>query len=317
MLKTYFINSIRQTKQNRVECLYKEVLYPRKIHYATMEITMQRSKNHFSKSLLFDAYFVLFGKHDTRANVMQVFQQSDLKSAYRDAVRASHPDLNPGMNTELINAKFRKVTAAYELLNDFLAARETTRVTASQFGPSTVYKQATTNASPPPPHRNTNSAKIHREPIRPKNQNHHYYDGLMPTIGLKIGLFLYYSKKVSFEDLTESLVWQRNMRPPIGELAVQWKWLHKHFVSVILGNVETSGQFGERAVKMGLLKETQVNVLLRQQSFMQKPLGHFFIANRILTPQDIKESLAVMNMHNRVFTDERLSREQTLLKHKK
>lgn len=278
---------------------------------------MQRSKNHFSKSVLFDAYFVLFGKHDIRANVMQVFQQSDLKAAYRDAVRASHPDLNHGISTELMNAKFRKVTAAYELLNDFLAARETTRISTEQFAATTANKQSSTHW----PHQNSprkkTSANAPPESIRPKNQKHHYYDGLMPTIGLKFGLFLYYSKKISFEDLTESLVWQRNMRPPLGELAIQWKWLHKHFVAVILSNVETCGQFGERAVKMGLLKEAQVKVLLRHQSLLQKPLGHFFIVNRILTSHDIKESLAVMNVHNRVFADERYSREQLLLKYKR
>lgn len=277
---------------------------------------MQRSKNHFSKSLLFDAYFVLFGKHDIRANVMQTFQQSDLKAAYRDAVRASHPDLNRGMNTETINAKFRKVTAAYELLNDFLIAREATRASTARFGAISTNTQTTTHWPQYTPQKNKQRAATHQEPIRPKNQSHHYYDGLMPTIGLKTGLFLYYSKKVSFEDLTESLVWQRNMRPPIGELAVQWKWLHNHFVSVILSNVETCGQFGERAIKMGLLKEAQVKVLLRHQSLLQKPLGHYFVVNRILTSRDIKESLAIMNVHNRVFADERYSREQILLKYK-
>lgn len=276
---------------------------------------MQRSRNHFSKSLLFDAYFELFGKHDTRADVMQIFKQSDLKAAYRNAVRASHPDLNPWMNTELINARFRKVTAAYELLNDYLIARETTKVSAARFSTAPVNKQASTNWHQKTPHINVNTTFRQREPIRPKNQDHHYYDGLMPTIGLKTGLFLYYSKKVSFEDLTESLVWQRNMRPPLGELAVQWKWLHSHFVSVILSNVETCGQFGERAVKMGLLKEAQVKVLLRHQSLLQKPLGHYFIVNRILTAKDIKESLTVMNVHNKVFADERYRREQLLLKY--
>lgn len=277
---------------------------------------MQRSKNHFSKSLLFDAYFTLFGKHDTRANVMQVFQHSDLKAAYRDAVRASHPDLNPGMNAEFINAKFRKVTAAYELLSDFLTARETSRGSAERFSATATDKQTATHWPKQSSQRNIYRTRTPHKPVRPKNPNHHFYDGLMPTIGLKIGLFLYYSKKVSFEDLTESLVWQRNMRPPIGELAVQWKWLHKHFVSVILSNVDTCGQFGERAVKMGLLKEAQVKVLLRHQSFMQKPLGHYFIVNRILTTHDIKESLAVMQVHNRVFAEERYSREQMLLKYK-
>lgn len=275
---------------------------------------MQHSKNHFSKSLLFDAYFTLFGKHDTRAHIIQVFQQSDLKAAFRDAVRASHPDLNPGINS---NAMFRKVTAAYELLNEFLIARENTQTAnnKSSFGAATI--QTSPQYPQSQPLKKKYNTNLKREPIRAKKQDHHYYDGLMPTIGLKTGLFLYYSKKVSFEDLTESLVWQRNMRPPIGELAVQWKWLHEHFVSVILSNVETPGQFGERAVKMGLLKQEQIKVLLRHQSLLQRPLGHFFIANRILTPNDLKETLAVMNVHNRVFSEERYRREQILLKYNK
>jgi hypothetical protein len=277
---------------------------------------MQHSKNHFSKSLLFDAYFVLFGKHDTRANVMQVFQQSDLKAAYRDAVRATHPDLNHGMNAELLTARFRNVTAAYELLNDYLAARESTRISSERFGATVSSRQASTQWPQRTVYRNRSSVHFEQhEPMRLRNPNHHFYDGLMPTIGLKIGLFLYYIKKISYEDLTESLVWQRNMRPPIGELAVQWKWLHQNFVSVILSNVETCGQFGERAVKMGLLKESQVKLLLRHQSLMQKPLGHFFISNRILTAHDIKESVSVMMVHNRVFTDERFIRNQLLLKY--
>lgn len=278
---------------------------------------MQRSKNHFSRSALFDAYYILFGKHDTRADVIQVIQQSDLKAAYRDAVRATHPDVNHGVNSEVLTTKFRKVIAAYDLLNDYLAARETTRVSQERYGAGANRAPASTTWPCQTVQRGKNRIRPAHEPLRKKDPTHHFYDGLMPTIGLKTGLFLYYSKKISFENLTEALVWQRSMRPPIGELAVQWKWLHEYFVSVILSNVETSGQFGERAVKMGLLKESQVKMLLRQQSFMQKPLGHYFIKNKILTPQDIKESLAVMNVHNRVFQEERSSREQLLLKYKK
>lgn len=278
---------------------------------------MQRSKHHFSRSALFDAYYILFGKHDTRADVIQTFQQGDLKAAYRNAVRATHPDVNHGVDSGILTARFRKVIAAYDLLNDYLAARETTRVSQERFSTTAPSAPVSTSWSWRSAQQKNSRPRPAYEPLRQKDPNHRFYDGLMPTIGLKIGLFLYYSKKISFENLTEALVWQRNLRPPIGELAVQWKWLHEHFVSVILGNVETCGQFGERAVKMGLLKEAQVKLLLRQQALMQKPLGHYFIKNRILTPQIIKESLAVMNLHNQVFHDERSLREQLLLKYQK
>jgi hypothetical protein len=135
----------------------------------------------------------------------------------------------------------------------------------------------------------------------------------MPTIALKTGLFLYYSGKISYEQMIEALAWQRNMRPPIGELAVQWNWLHKSFIEIVLKDVARGGQFGERAVSMGLLKESQVKVLLRHQLFMQKPVGHYFVTNKILTDAEIKESLLIMSIHNKLFAEERQAREQRLL----
>jgi hypothetical protein len=161
------------------------------------------------------------------------------------------------------------------------------------------------------------SSRIYREREssykKPKDQSHRYYEGLMPTIALKTGLFLYYSGKISYEQLIEALAWQRTMRPPIGELAVQWNWLHKSFIEIVLKDVARGGQFGERAVSMGLLKESQVKVLLRHQLFMQKPVGHYFVTNKILTSAEIKESLLIMSIHNKLFAEERQAREQRLL----
>lgn len=276
---------------------------------------MHRSKNHFSKSLLFDAYILLFGRSGNSANAIQTFQYADLKAAYRNAVKATHPDSIHRTHNQLTNSKFRKVTEAYTLLSDFLLARETAQVSAEQYSEQVNSRHTTPHWSQKPAHVNNYSTKKYRENAAPKPRSihHRYFDGLMPTIALKTGLFLYYSGKISYEDLIQSLVWQRNMRPPIGELAVQWKWLHEYFVSVILGDVDTGGQFGERAVKMGLLKEAQVKVLLRHQLFMQKPLGHYFIINKILTNKEIKESMMVMSIHNKLFADERHAREQRVL----
>ncbi len=274
----------------------------------------QHPTYHFSKSLLFDAYLLLFGKTGNSAEALQTFRQLELKNAYRVAVKATHPDSHHAIHNELLNAKFRKVTEAYNLLNDFLAARDTAQVSAEQFSEriSAPVKPRWTPRQDAPQNSTT---RMYRQTVtkKPREKAHRYYEGLMPTISLKTGLFLYYSGKISYEQMIEALVWQRNMRPPLGELAIQWKWLHGSFVDIILKDVGRGGQFGERAVTMGLLKESQVKVLLRHQAFMQKPLGHYFVVQKILTAQEVKESLLIMSIHNKLFADERLARAQRLI----
>jgi len=275
-----------------------------------------KKKFHFSKSQLFDAYRLLFGKCENSAQAIQVFSAAELKVAHRAAAKATHPDLNHALHNELLNADFRKVTEAYNLLNDFLLARDSAQVSAEHFNQQ-ISKHKKPQWAPKTHTYRPSSTRIYREREsgfkKPKEQSHRYYEGLMPTIALKTGLFLYYSGKISYEQMIEALSWQRTMRPPIGELAVQWNWLHKSFIEIVLKDVARGGQFGERAVSMGLLKESQVKVLLRHQLFMQKPVGHYFVTNRILTSEEIKESLLIMSIHNKLFAEERQAREQRLL----
>lgn len=275
-----------------------------------------KKKFHFSKSQLFDAYRLLFGRCDNATKLIQVFSATELKAAHRVAAKATHPDLNHALHNELLNANFRKVTEAYNLLNDFLLARDSAQVSADHFNEQ-ISKHKTPQWSPKTNSYRSSATRTYREREtfykKPKEQSHRYYEGLMPTISLKTGLFLYYSGKISYEQMIEALVWQRNMRPPIGELAAQWNWLHKSFIEIVLKDVARGGQFGERAVSMGLLKESQVKVLLRHQLFMQKPVGQYFVTNRILTSEDIKESLLIMSIHNKLFAEERQAREQRLL----
>ncbi|MDU0460951.1 MAG: hypothetical protein RW306_19650 [Geobacteraceae bacterium] len=275
-----------------------------------------KKKFHFSKSLLFDAHRLLFGKCDNAAHAIQVFSAAELKTAHRIAAKATHPDLNHALHNELLNTNFRKVTEAYNLLNDFLLARDSAQVSAEHFNEQ-ICKHKKPQWAPKTHTYRPAATRMYREresfSKKPKVESHRYYEGMMPTIALKTGLFLYYSGKISYEQMIEALVWQRNMRPPIGELAAHWNWLHKSFIDIILKEVSRGGQFGERAVSMGLLKESQVKVLLRHQLFMQKPVGSYFVSNKILTREELKESLLVMSIHNKLFAEERKAREQRLL----
>jgi len=46
---------------------------------------------------------------------------------------------------------------------------------------------------------------------------------------------------------------------------------------------------------------------------MQKPVGSYFVTNKILTREELKESLLIMSIHNKLFAEERREREQRLL----
>ena len=48
----------------------------------------------------------------------------DIKKAYRQKARDTHPDKNPGVDPEEASNKFREVAAAYEVLSDAIARRD-------------------------------------------------------------------------------------------------------------------------------------------------------------------------------------------------
>jgi hypothetical protein len=227
---------------------------------------------------------ILFGPGvDVTREFLHYLQPEGVRHAYRNRARECHPDSggrygNPDKRTEL----FRRSVEAYELLNDFLQNRKPTNPLRS----TSSYKS-------------TRPQPVRRPQIKVERAaNEKYYSGPLPALCLKLGLYLYYSGAVSYQALVRSLLWQRSQRPPLGEFACSWGWIDKEAVPVILSATHLVGPFGERAVKLGLLSESQLNILVLHQRFIQQPIGRYFVKNSLLTESELLRHLRELARHN-------------------
>jgi hypothetical protein len=195
---------------------------------------------------------------------------------------------------------FRRLNVAYELLCAFVRDRDLKgpsyraqyRAPASPHAASQENRPKQQGAE-----RIFKPRPFHAKPAR--NPEDVYYEGPLPTFRLKLGLFLYYKGIVPYSAVVKALIWQRDMRPPIGQLAVAWGWLEPHFISVIRSATEIQGSFGERAVKLGLLSDAQMGVLLLHQKMMQAHIGRYFVGKGYVTEWELNKHLREMHQFNK------------------
>lgn len=236
---------------------------------------------------LVDACRLLFGAHIcVDRNFLQYMQPDSLRRAYRCRAREFHPDVSPATGDQARrNELFRRSVEAYELLSVYLQQRQV--------------------AVTPPRPKPQRFARPNQHKERAINER--YYSGHFPTVELKIGLFLYYRGHVSYQALVRSLLWQRNQRPPLGELACKWGWLREEAIPVILKATFIPGLFGERAVKLGFLKEQQLKVLLFHQRSLHQPIGQYFVTNGFISEDLLRLSLRECAIHNEKVKQNRRS----------
>ena len=258
---------------------------------------MAECSHHLPYGELVSACNLLFGKGQVTS--IPLLQVNEIKRAYRRAVKQVHPDVTLDRSA----ASFRRVTEAYELLLKHAEARRIAQQKPKEAQPRTrPPKEAPPQPSTARP-RPRKAAQVLKCPKRTM------YSGPMPTIPLRIGLYLYYTGKIPYEALVQALVWQQAMRPPLGALALKAKLLNATEVQRILESKTVSGQFGERAIKLGFLAEFQVVQLLRLQRSLQKPLGSYFITNKLLTTYQLSTAARDMEQHNQQILRERHDRQ--------
>lgn len=249
------------------------------------------------ESILIDACRTLFGPQiDIGREFLQYLQPEGIKSAYRSRARECHPDSYPGEGdiverTEL----FRRSVEAYQLLIGFVRDRS---IAPPISGP--------TRRQPTPPPRATRRPRPFRT-LPPRARGERYYDGPMPPLELKMGLFLYFRGVVSYQAVVRALLWQREMRPSIGDLACSWGWMTPDIVDYVLSASHIPGQFGSRAIKLGLLDEKRLTVLLFHQRSLQKPIGRYFVEEeRLLDERQLVRLMQERIIHNRDVRADRI-----------
>lgn len=239
---------------------------------------------------LIDACRILFPSAEVDREFLSYVQLDGLKNAYRHRVWECHPDAcgSDSHDTRRQTELFRRSVEAYRLLSEYLKKRK----------PVLPLRQAQAVFGVSP-----------RIQVSARAAGEQYYDGPLPSIELKIGLFLYYSGTISYQALVRALLWQRSQRPPIGDLAVKWGWLSEEDVVMVLHATHIVGSFGERAVNLGLMTASQLNILLIHQRTMQQPIGKYLVSHSLMSELSLQHHLRQLARHNRLVQEERSDRE--------
>jgi hypothetical protein len=219
----------------------------------------------------------------------------NVKKSFRELAKRHHPDcyVEPSGATA-DTGLFRKANQAYQLLCTYIRERDLIAASRQQ-GRGTESPQGN-RIKPQPTERVFRRRPRNVKPMR--NPDDVYYHGPLPTFRLKLGLFLYYNGVVPYSSVVKALIWQRDMRPPVGDLAVAWGWLEPHFVSVIRSATELTGSFGEKAVELGLLTRSQIGVLLLHQRLMQAHVGRYFVTKGYLTERELTKYILAHTSFN-------------------
>ncbi len=217
---------------------------------------------------------------------LRYLQPGGAKSAFRRLAKQTHPDLYPAddpATREQRAATFRRILHAYELLCAFLQQREV-------HPPRPVDSAGRSRPYRPAPAQDTEQPR-----------NAHFYSGPLPNRPLQIGIYLYYRGNIPYHALIEALVWQRRQRPNLGYIAMRWGWLTEAAVRSVLAARQPAGRFGEKAIRLGLLRPHQVQTLLAYQRSRQQRLGLFFVEQGYLSAAQLEKLAADLKVHNQRF----------------
>lgn len=133
-------------------------------------------------------------------------------------------------------------------------------------------------------------------------QSEHYFDRAIPSRQLPFGQYLYYAGKISWKQLIDALVWQRQQRPPVGQLAKRWGMLTDWQVEAVLESRHASGRydvkFADYACEMGYLSEANMTALLGRMNMLQKPIGQYFIDAGVFDARGLALLLTSHRRHN-------------------
>jgi hypothetical protein len=233
------------------------------------------------KEKLLQACEVLFGSHlAISAPFLEYIQLSGVKSAYRDRVKETHPDVIAHNITSLpTDIDFLLVRDSYEQLCHFLDQRGV----SSRPGP---------NSRLNPKAGRTTHARQRPQP----SQDREYFS--LPARRMILGEFLHSLGYCAWSEITQALIWQRRSRPRFGEIACNFGWIEKQDILTIFQSLQTGSRFGETAVRLGLLTPHQVKRLLRHQQIRQPKIGQFFLQNNLLSPEQLRDALWQLSKHN-------------------
>jgi hypothetical protein len=215
------------------------------------------------------------------ADFLRSLNPENLRSAYRALARENHPDrfatAAPAVRRRQ-TLRFQELNHDYQLLCWFLGLRNARP--AEEAGAAAREEARSPGGAPeagPPP--------LYPHPR-------------VPEVPLEFGRFLYHRGKITYRQMVQALVWQRRQRPQLGVIARNWGWLRVEDVARVLALQTQGHRFGRRAVALGYLSRSQLQILLRFQRSRQKKLGEYFIRRGILSAGEIEDLARELRKHN-------------------
>lgn len=129
-----------------------------------------------------------------------------------------------------------------------------------------------------------------------------FYKGNMLPKKMRFGTYLYYRGVISYYMLQESLAWQKNQRPLLGQIAMQIGTLSVQDFAQILVYVKNGYSFGEIARKNHQMSGATIQKIVKSQEKYNCKIGHYFTVQKILSDTEVARYLAEMNLHNKKFS---------------
>jgi hypothetical protein len=255
-----------------------------------------------AESEVLQACQTLFG---SEANIGRGFlfylQPEGLKSAYRKKAKETHPDFfaseSPNIQKEQASL-FRDIVDAYDVVNRYFKLREKGLHASSPLHAVNCPRERKRQSRDPDTRgfKSESAGSFVRKPL--------------PLRSLQIGQYLYYRGFITYRALIDAVVWQRQQRQVIGDIALRWGWLDNAAIERIIRARDLRGRFGEKALGLDLLTSFQVKVLLYFQRSRQERLGTYFVRHGIMQSETLEQLVRQLHEHNSRFGDKPLRARQ-------
>ncbi len=234
---------------------------------------------------VFRACRTLFGPELTLSHdFLAYLQPSGVRSAYRKQAKIVHPD-RFAVAAAHIQAQhhrlFQDLNQAHQTILDYLKHR--------------CFKASVASPRPYSPPRHS-PPRQRQDPPQWRTQQTR-----LPKRPLQFGLFLYHMNIIPFNEMVAAIIWQRQQRPKLGEIARNWGWLSEANINTILNSRLGLSRFGEKAEKLGFLTPQQIRTVLYFQRSKQPPMGRYFIEHGYFNEATLQDLLQQLADHNRTY----------------
>ncbi|MDY6905977.1 MAG: hypothetical protein SWH61_14970 [Thermodesulfobacteriota bacterium] len=246
------------------------------------------------------------------ASFLNAIAVADVKSAFRKKAKETHPDRATalGVDRDALNGMFRDVVAAYDVLKKLVDNPVAMRKGFSTTNAGKTTARPNTTARKAPPKRPQQKASQQdfqnrkgshwQKASRPDDRNRagFHFKGVFPNRELKLGEFLYYAGQISWKSLIEAIIWQRQQRPRVGEIAISWNILTMAEVIEIIQNKSYTQRFCEYALENGFFTPFQHLAVISRQKQLQPRFGEHFIQTGTFTQDHLKRIVRHLQDHN-------------------